>query len=177
MKIYLAARWSRGKEMRNFARRLREERHVVVSTWHDDTDIFDENTDTTWPEKAQREFARHDLLCIRNADCMVLFTDKPGTCTRSGHHVESGVAIGMGMPLIVVGQHENVFHAAGGGVISATEDGCIKLLREAQERIYGRLVLTSPFPPRYTDLADLVNEINATQDGASVLSEAGGANA
>ena len=55
--------------------------------------------------------AEMDILDVRRADVLVLV--KPASShrhTTGGHHVETGVALGMGMPVVLLGERENVFH-------------------------------------------------------------------
>ena len=55
--------------------------------------------------------AQMDLDDVRRADALVVI--KPMTShrqTTGGHHVETGIALERGMPIILLGQPENVFH-------------------------------------------------------------------
>jgi hypothetical protein len=55
--------------------------------------------------------AQMDIDDVRAADALVLI--KPVEShrrTTGGHHVETGVALERGMPIVLLGQPENVFH-------------------------------------------------------------------
>jgi hypothetical protein len=52
-----------------------------------------------------------DLEDVRAADALVVI--KPTTSHRDstgGHHVETGIALERGLPIILLGEAENVFH-------------------------------------------------------------------
>lgn len=56
--------------------------------------------------------ASRDLEDVRQADAMVAFTQGPRHPHqgRGGRHVEFGIALGLGIPVIRVGPVEHVFH-------------------------------------------------------------------
>lgn len=64
----------------------------------------------TCPATPSRTF-----LDIKLSDLLVLLTESAsalvgGTATSGGRHVETGFALALGKPVIVVGAPENVFH-------------------------------------------------------------------
>lgn len=67
-------------------------------------------------EKFMRECAFTDLADVRAADLLVLFADDLSPITIPSHlgtgarHVEFGVALERGIPIVVVGKRQNVFH-------------------------------------------------------------------
>jgi hypothetical protein len=108
MRIYLASRFSRIKEMRTVAYRLQDLGHEVRSRWIWRT--TETVADLDGPEAA--DVAAADLADLMSANCLMLFTDPARTATRAGKEVEFGCAVGTGRHrLIVVGPRSNVFHA------------------------------------------------------------------
>jgi hypothetical protein len=56
------------------------------------------------------KFATDDFDDVIVADIVVAFTEQPRASTsRGGRHVELGIALGTGTPVMVVGPRENVF--------------------------------------------------------------------
>ena len=109
MKVYLAARYSRKDEMREYADRLQRADHHVTSRWvevkHNVEDIDRER------ELASR-YALEDSEDLTAADAVVVFTEPPRKeLTRGGRHVEFGMALALQKRLFVVGPSENVFYA------------------------------------------------------------------
>ena len=61
------------------------------------------------PEEHEH-YALNDVDDVCAADAMVFFTDPTKTITRGGRHVEFGMAVILETPILVVGDHENIFH-------------------------------------------------------------------
>lgn len=103
MKVYLSASMGRGKEAGEFAQVLRRYDVVVVSTWHDGP-IQDPNAETS------AQLARQDLDELTSASVMIAFAGTPDVGYQTGgRHVEFGVALALGLRIILVGPPENVF--------------------------------------------------------------------
>jgi nucleoside 2-deoxyribosyltransferase len=83
---------------------------TVSSRWPDSTE--DSDTDTSAEVQAQAAVA--DLEDIRQAsDLVVVFTAQSvglRPAVSGGRHVETGYALALRLPVIVVGEPENVFH-------------------------------------------------------------------
>jgi hypothetical protein len=101
--VYLAARYSRNSEMRDYAWDLSEIGFDVRAEWitgkHDAT--------------ADVDCAIVDWDEVRAADVVISFTEPTGPVQgrgRGGRHVEFGIALALGKRCIVVGHRENVFH-------------------------------------------------------------------
>lgn len=108
MKVYLAARYSKHPEMREFAAYLRARGEEVTSRWIEGShELGDHPTD-----EGRRRLATEDLEDLKAADAVIAFSEEPRTMSnaRGGRHVEFGLAIAMGKQIIVVGPRENVFH-------------------------------------------------------------------
>lgn len=112
MKVYLAARYTRRAELAAYADRLREFGIDVTSRWLDgDHQIADDVMGTIAGDTAGRRFAEEDYADLLCADALIAFSEPPRSSnSRGGRHVELGIALGRGIPVAVVGPHENVFH-------------------------------------------------------------------
>lgn len=108
-RVYLAARYSRFRELQGYRDELRAMGFDVRARW---VDGEHEMVDGIATEKESRMFAIDDLTDLRGADIVVSFTEEPGAPgrQRGGRHVEFGVALAEGKHLVVVGPRENVFH-------------------------------------------------------------------
>lgn len=108
MRIYLAAKYSRNPEMRVLRDGLETCGHDVMSRWingnHELTDI---NNDLEYIR-----FAQEDFEDLRNSDLVLWFAEPENIegRNRGGRHVEFGLALAWGIPIIVIGRKENVFH-------------------------------------------------------------------
>lgn len=112
MKVYLAARWNRGRELREFGRELEQRGIELVSHWvfleSHDGDGFSEVGDLT-----RQQLAHDTVRNIERANIVVQFLDEGEqgpTCTR---YMEAGIALGLQKTLVVVGRPTNLlqFHA------------------------------------------------------------------
>jgi len=107
MKIYLSARYRRFQEMQLYASTLEKIGHKVVSSWINGAHEARDNDVSMW-----RKFAEKDMEELKEADCLVAFTEHPDSdYARGGRHVELGMAIVWGKEIWVVGYIENVFCA------------------------------------------------------------------
>lgn len=109
MRFYLAARFSRRLELRGYRNQLDSFGHRVTSRWLDVEEVsMDE---LTWTQRDH--YAHIDLDDVRDADCLIVFTEErslsvPGA-ERGGRFVEMGYALGLGKPIVIVGPRENIF--------------------------------------------------------------------
>ena len=124
LSLYLAARYSRRKELCGYQTALAARGHRVTARWL--TGAHQVPDGEVVPTALARRFAVEDVEDILVADVLVAFTEQPRLVrSRGGRHVELGVGIGMrraasmtGGPveaqpevptLVVVGPAENVF--------------------------------------------------------------------
>ena len=106
MKYYLAARFSRIKQMRAAAVRLQDLGHTVTSRWVWRTD---KNLEDLYSNNVSI-IATEDLEDVAAADCVILFCEPPRrTKSRGGRLVEFGAGIGFGKKRFIVGPRENIF--------------------------------------------------------------------
>lgn len=98
--IYLSSEISRKAELRGYAEILKKAGYGISSNW-----VFqDEGED----RKEFQRYAERDVEDINCSDELVVFTSEH--TERSGHHVETGMAIGLCINVTVVGPQLNVFH-------------------------------------------------------------------
>jgi nucleoside 2-deoxyribosyltransferase len=112
VRVYLAASFSRQSEMRVIALRLEMAGVCVTSRWlHENQGMKHGNA----REKFMRECAFTDLQDVRDADMLVRFTDDlipstiPSYLGTGARHFETGYALALGKPIVVVGGRQNVF--------------------------------------------------------------------
>ena len=112
MKVYLAARYSRRKELVAYREQIEALGHIVTSRWlNGNHQISDAGLSEQAQESDRIRFAEEDWQDLMSADCCVSFTEEPrGTNSRGGRHVEFGAALAAGKTCAVVGYRENVFH-------------------------------------------------------------------
>ena len=111
LKVYLAARYDRRDELREYRKILEKNYNVqVTSRWLDEktstnSQMGDESDAFYW------ETAQIDLMDIEAAHVFILFSENPlEGWKRGGRHVEFGYALKADKPVWVVGPKENVFH-------------------------------------------------------------------
>lgn len=109
MKIYLSSRFERQKELQGYADRVHKisPDFRVISRWL----IDGHSVDLEKPKTAQCElFAAEDYEDVMNCDMFIFFSEQPGVSSRGGRHVEFGIALTLGIRILVVGPVENIFH-------------------------------------------------------------------
>lgn len=106
IKIYLAARYTRMRELQGYRDILQGSGFTMVARWVNGEHEAYEND----PHLRGR-FAQEDLEDVERADWVINFTEEPRAhATRGGRHVEFGMAVALKKRLIVIGWRENVFH-------------------------------------------------------------------
>lgn len=111
MNVYLASRFSRIEEMREYAEQLASHGIGVTSRWIRGGHEMPAGA-TGFSADEWDRFAIEDIEDIQNADVFVTFTEHPGAPgrARGGRHVEYGIALALHTPIIIIGPRENVFH-------------------------------------------------------------------
>lgn len=104
--VYLAARYSRRDELRDYAAELKERKYYITSRWLFKDHRLHENEDVT---VRSIELAVEDVQDVMHADVVVHFTEEPRTPTRGGRHFEMGMAYGLRKRVVCVGDREHVF--------------------------------------------------------------------
>lgn len=101
MRIYLAAQYSRQRELHQYRQELEALGMQVVSRWldgHDDKS-----------NKHNSDYAIEDLEDIDRCDVLISFMESRRDYSSGGRHVEFGYAIAKGLNIIIVGPRENIF--------------------------------------------------------------------
>lgn len=110
MRVYLAARYSRKKEIKSLIPILLEHNILTTSRWLHESASETAHLDEFTPAFC-RQTAAIDLEDIDLADTFVFFAEDPLIGTpRGGRHVEFGYALARGKRIVVIGRHENIFH-------------------------------------------------------------------
>ena len=102
MKLYLAARFNRMKEMAALAPDILKRGHTITAQW------------ITGKEDAigmtRRQVAVMDASDVRDADALLFFAEPNGSANiGGGRHWEFGYAYALGKACIVIGDNEHVF--------------------------------------------------------------------
>ena len=100
--VYLAARIRRRDELVAHAAELQAAGIEVTSSW------LMMPVPSEWSSSVWEDLARVDREDVLRADSLVLFAE-PERDGGSGRHVEFGMALALGKPIIVVGRVENLF--------------------------------------------------------------------
>lgn len=110
MRVYLGAPYSQKDQMNVYAAELRAGGVEVTSSWLDEPHKpTTQMGDLSHAE--HQKYAVQDILDVRAAKILILFTDPTKTIVRAGRHVEFGIAVERGMIIYVVGdEYENIFH-------------------------------------------------------------------
>lgn len=109
-RVYLASRFARRAELKAVAAQLTSHGFEVTSRWLDSPNPLSQHD---LDAGAAAAFAEMDLEDLRRADLCIAFTESadhpsPG---RGGRHAELGIALGLGLEVLLVGPREHVFHA------------------------------------------------------------------
>ncbi|MEL6330770.1 MAG: hypothetical protein AAFR38_14045 [Planctomycetota bacterium] len=134
MNIFIAAH---SQEMaRSVKRQLEALGHTVVARWIENDTKFGQGA-AAYSYDERRALAEMDEADVRRSDMLVLLAETEGKLVPGGKHVETGIALGLGLPVVVVGRRENIFHWHSGVKVVQSIDCLFKLL-DARTRIAGR---------------------------------------
>lgn len=149
LRAYLAAPYAARERIRDYAEDLVRIGIDVTASWLDEEHEINAGTIGAAPALDPAEVARHaatDLDDIERCDVLVLFTAQalgfdPAEVASGGRHVETGYALAKGVPVIVVGEPENVFHrlASGFGPLQGSWVQCTSSWMEALGELKLRL--------------------------------------
>ena len=115
-KVYLAARYDRRDELREYRKELNSWGVEVTSRWLDEHEPLNSQMGEH-SEEFYITTARVDLEDVDSADTIIFFSENPlEGFRRGGRHVEYGYALKAGKNIIVAGPKENVFHYGTGAV-------------------------------------------------------------
>lgn len=114
--IYIAARYSRKKEVDNFAMLVRKAGFDVVSTWHGETAVEQEGNFNDENKDMWRDLAKQDLKELEEAKTLIFFSESPNIgIPRGGRHVEYGFFLhrrrhNRDLKIYIIGPVENLFN-------------------------------------------------------------------
>jgi len=101
MKIYIAARFSRITEMKEFADRLAAAGHEITARW-----VYGGEEGLTL-----EEISDLDVEDVVKADMVLSWTEPEGSYNRGGgRHTEFGIGMALNKHLWLVGPREQIFH-------------------------------------------------------------------
>lgn len=137
MRVYLAAPYAARDTLRQYTSDLARLGHDCTSSWLKETIEINNGTTGTAPAISDQQAAGHvatDLRDVSRSDALVVWTWKvaepisPGGKNSGGRHVETGAAMAQGIPVIVIGEAENIFHR-GDGVTCVADwhEACLAL--------------------------------------------------
>lgn len=108
-RVYLAARFARQAELREVAAELRAAGVEVTSRWlGSERALRSEDLDA---HGRAAQLAQMDFEDLTSANVCIAFTEDSRAPTgRGGRHTELGIALALGMRVILVGPREHVFH-------------------------------------------------------------------
>lgn len=110
MKVYLASQYCTKDQISKYAAELRENGIEVTSSWLEEPHSPNTQMSELSPEQ-HTFYALNDLNDVDRSDMLVFFSVDPSIAAkRGGRHVEFGYAIKAGLPILVVGPKENIFH-------------------------------------------------------------------
>ena len=117
MKVYLAGPYGARETIAGYRDELNTIGIEVTATWLTETHEIADGTTGAATALTDDTVARHaktDLIDVERADLLVLFTAKSvGTEGGGGRHIETGYALALSKPVLVVGEPENIFHRIG----------------------------------------------------------------
>ena len=102
MKLYLAARFNRMKEMAALTPEILKRGHIITAQW------ITGKEDATG--MTRRQAAVMDAADVRDADALLFFAEPRGSSNiGGGRHWEFGYAYALGKACLVIGDSEQVF--------------------------------------------------------------------
>lgn len=137
MNVYLAAPYAARDALRQCADDLTRLGHACTSSWLNETTEIGAGTVGVATDITDVQAALHvrtDLLDVARSDALVVWTWKAaepivtGGGNSGGRHVETGAAMAKGIPVVVIGAPENIFHrAANVTCVTDWHEACLAL--------------------------------------------------
>ena len=106
MRIYLAARYHRLRELRSYADELRALGHHVTAHW------IERRQEAPGPldHPSWAGIAQQDVQDISESDAVIIFAEPHRVEEGGGRHTEFGMGLAWGKRMVVVGRAEHLFH-------------------------------------------------------------------
>lgn len=112
--VYLAAPYGARETVADYAKELERVSMRCTSSWLQETHDIKPGTQGAATELDDATVSGHavkDFMDVKRSDVLVLFTSTYiGVDGGGGRHIETGFALALLKPVIVVGSPENVFH-------------------------------------------------------------------
>lgn len=124
-KIYLAASFSRKKELSKYRLDILDSGHICTATW-----LFEEaasDTDPIVDDAYRMRCAKNDMLDVWRSNMLISFTGCGGS---GGRHVELGLALSRGIKCLAVGPREHIFHYLDRVTFFDDWSACLQHLKE-----------------------------------------------
>ena len=147
MRIYLCAPYAVRNELRMHAQELVNDGHECTSTWLTETHEIHQGTLGTAADKGEdyaQFHAANDLEDVARSDMLIVWSwpaaEKllfPGTDmgpNSGGRHIETGYALACGIPVVVIGPQENIFHRGLCTVVDSWAEALVAIEREHNAR-------------------------------------------
>ena len=84
--------------------------HEITSRWITEDTKF-HKSQKAYSDEERMHISLLDEEDVRKAeDGLILISEKTGRNVPGGKHVETGIALGLGRPIYVIGRKENIFH-------------------------------------------------------------------
>ncbi len=135
--VFLSGPYGRRAEIAAVADRFREPPNFeVCSTW---LTSKEQRLDDESEADMRQRLACRDLHDMEQADCLVLFANDWGVaCVGGGRNFEMGFAYARGLPIIVVGGDEHIYHYLPAGVDKVRNiDEAVARVHYWRTNIYG----------------------------------------
>ena len=130
MRVYVAAPWKHRAHARATAQYLRDHGQLIFSRWHDEWGTLADESIVTDNDK--RLEAKKDIADVQVSDVLVVLNIE----LSEGKAVEQGIAIGAGIPVIVVGPRTHVFQYLDMFTMVASIEEAVAHLMALDERMH-----------------------------------------
>ena len=146
MKVYLAAPYACRDSLRAYAAELARLGMTCTSSWLNEQAALVPGQLGAAPDvddKAAQLHVAKDLHDVTRSDVLVVWTWDRAKClltacgatlgeNSGGRHVETGIALARGIPVVVIGQPENIFHrGVTPGPVADWHEACLTLVELA----------------------------------------------
>ncbi len=125
--VYFAARYSRQEELKSYRAELEALGIEVTSRWLE----MEPRRRSAYSDEDWRDLGQADQADVLAADSLVCFTEADGEGGNGGRHVELGMALALGLRVIVVGRREHVFHYLPEAELVANWPEALRLLAQS----------------------------------------------
>lgn len=112
MRFYLAARYSRNHEMREYAQALADLGHEPICRWINGSHDMTRDAQS---DDERATFAIEDMEDLSKVDAVLSFSEGASDKevkrpSKGGRHVEFGLGLALNKRMILIGPQEHVFH-------------------------------------------------------------------